>query len=473
MNMLVQLIIFALFHIRFSLSKYGKNKIDIVYYELPPYIYSTKNGSVRGIFPQIIEELSVKCRIEFNYSLNMISARNFFSLMEHRNNTKSMTGDWLFLPLNLHIPQDIIAEFGFESVPILQSGIDILVHRDQIGVFAKIKVGIFECRYLFLIGLMLSIIFGVLIWFIERWKNTDFSKNTRGVFTGLWLGIVTMTTVGYGDIAPRSTVGKLLTVAWMVTGIILTAILTSTMTTVFGGLDHLDIYHKKVVALDGSLEAWIASKVYFATLRNVLDYEQLFDGMAQRKYDIGVVDSHVRRDYQSKLDDIRAVKKLSSQNVIPWLQLENRSSWTFFDLKYCMRYTLLHKSGTVSHKYEHILEKEQMNIELDLIEFFSEPSMFTISTLAAACILLCLLIESVMFIRKCMKGEITSLNVIEQAKVSDLAGFGLNQGNGSTPLQLQMYSNILKMDKKIDAFGDDISSMKATLNYLSKRQKLK
>ena len=162
----------------------------------------------------------------------MFSASNFSTLLERKNNTQNMTGFWLLLPLNLHIPEDIIDEFGFKSVPILLSGIDILVHRDQIGVFAKIKVGIFECRYLFLIGLMLSIIFGVLIWFIERWKNTDFSKNTRGVFTGLWLGIVTMTTVGYGDIAPRSTVGKLLTVAWMVTGIILTAILTSTMTTV-------------------------------------------------------------------------------------------------------------------------------------------------------------------------------------------------------------------------------------------------
>ena len=72
-----------------------------------------------------------------------------------------------------------------------------------------------------------------------------------------------------------------------------------------------------------------------------------------------------------------------------------------------------------------------------------------------------------------MKEETTSVNIIEQAKVSDLIGFGINQGNGSTPLQLQMYTNILKMDKKIDAFGDDISSMKATLNYLSKRQKLK
>ena len=52
MSMIVQLVIFALYIIRFSLASYETSTIDIAYYELPPYIYNTKNGSVLGIFPE-------------------------------------------------------------------------------------------------------------------------------------------------------------------------------------------------------------------------------------------------------------------------------------------------------------------------------------------------------------------------------------------------------------------------------------
>ena len=73
-----------------------------------------------------------------------------------------------------------------------------------------------------------------------------------------------------------------------------------------------------------------------------------------------------------------------------------------------------------------------------------------------------------------MKGESLTVNVIEQAKRSALFGFGVSQENRSTSPQLQnLASNIFEMSRKIDALGGDISSIKATLNYLSKRKKQK
>ena len=248
---------FLFFVTLFPLIIMGYRTIDIGYYELPPYIYKSKNGSLQGIFPEIFQDLSRKCYtrykydLRFNYSLDMMSANNFSTYMNQEDKMGRMAANRLWLPLTQRVSEETMSKLNLKAYRILPSGIDIIVHRDKIGVFAKIKVGIFECRHLFLIGLMLSIIFGVLIWFVERWRNVDFPKNSHGVFTGLWLGLVTMTTVGYGDIAPKSTVGKLLTMSWMLTGISLIAILKRTMANIFRELHYMNIHGKKVASLYG------------------------------------------------------------------------------------------------------------------------------------------------------------------------------------------------------------------------------
>ena len=242
-------------------SAKGYNFINVAYYELSPYIYRNENGSISGIFPELLDELSNECDVEFRYSMDTLSANNFSNLIGNKTiMMKYLYGNWLWLPLTQHISDRTLKSLKFLKLTILNSGIDILVHRDQVGTLATIKVGIFECRYLFVIGLMLSIVFGTLIWFIERWNNTDFSDNSCGIFTGFWFSLVTMTTVGYGDIIPKSFIGKLLAMVWMVTGVILTAIVTSTITNVYGGLDYLQMGGKRIVTVDGSLEASILDK---------------------------------------------------------------------------------------------------------------------------------------------------------------------------------------------------------------------
>lgn len=46
-------------------------------------------------------------------------------------------------------------------------------------------------------------------------------------FDGIWWAVVTLTTVGYGDISPSSTAGRLLAIALMLVGIGFVAVLTA------------------------------------------------------------------------------------------------------------------------------------------------------------------------------------------------------------------------------------------------------
>lgn len=54
-----------------------------------------------------------------------------------------------------------------------------------------------------------------------------------GYFDALWWALVTMTTVGYGDIVPRSLVGRLIGFAVMFSGLVLLSMLTATIASVF------------------------------------------------------------------------------------------------------------------------------------------------------------------------------------------------------------------------------------------------
>ncbi|XP_031563547.1 uncharacterized protein LOC116299055 [Actinia tenebrosa] len=84
---------------------------------------------------------------------------------------------------------------------------------------------------------LLASISGVILWFLDHKHNKHELPQEfhRGSCVGLWWAFVTMTTVGYGDIAPKSFRGRLFAVIWMIIGCIaltlfnaqLTAMITS------------------------------------------------------------------------------------------------------------------------------------------------------------------------------------------------------------------------------------------------------
>ena len=67
-------------------------------------------------------------------------------------------------------------------------------------------------------------------WFFERHHHPDLPHQYwRGVGEGLWWAIVTATTVGYGDRVPRTVPGRLVAIAWMLSGIVVFAYVTATL----------------------------------------------------------------------------------------------------------------------------------------------------------------------------------------------------------------------------------------------------
>lgn len=61
-----------------------------------------------------------------------------------------------------------------------------------------------------LILILIIFTFGVLGWYFEWKHNTEhFRKGVAGIWDGVWWSAVTLTTVGYGDKAPKTVWGKI------------------------------------------------------------------------------------------------------------------------------------------------------------------------------------------------------------------------------------------------------------------------
>jgi polar amino acid transport system substrate-binding protein len=80
---------------------------------------------------------------------------------------------------------------------------------------------------------MILLIVGTLIWLAERKTNPDqFPRRVgAGIGNGVWMALVTMTTVGYGDRVPTTTTGRVVTGVWMLIAMLIAGSLIAFMST--------------------------------------------------------------------------------------------------------------------------------------------------------------------------------------------------------------------------------------------------
>jgi voltage-gated potassium channel len=81
-------------------------------------------------------------------------------------------------------------------------------------------------RVIALVTVSLTVISGVLIHFTDR-------KTFPNIGDGLWWAIQTVTTVGYGDLVPGSTTGRLVAALVMIVGIGFLTVITAAITSAF------------------------------------------------------------------------------------------------------------------------------------------------------------------------------------------------------------------------------------------------
>ncbi len=135
-------------------------------------------------------------------------------------------------------PISITAE-RFEKVaftqPYFNAQIGLLISGKRRSVWSRIRP-IFQVAVISSVGGLFVILFivGNFIWLAENRRNPEqFPREyIRGVGNGMWFAIVTLTTVGYGDKAPVTQMGKIITSLWMLITMVAASSLTAGIATV-------------------------------------------------------------------------------------------------------------------------------------------------------------------------------------------------------------------------------------------------
>jgi voltage-gated potassium channel len=128
----------------------------------------------------------------------------------------------------------VVATAPWFLIPGAQAGGFVVLLR--LARLARLAVASRGSRRLFeRLGRVALVAVGVLVtgslvaYYAERATNPEFAT----VGDALWWGIVTLTTVGYGDIVPKTTTGRLAAVAIMITGIAVLGVLAGSLSSFF------------------------------------------------------------------------------------------------------------------------------------------------------------------------------------------------------------------------------------------------
>ena len=133
------------------------------------------------------------------------------------------------------------ARASFESTmdlsqSYLKTGLSIAVPAEGVEYrWARVFESIFSGQTLKALGLLMlmSLTAGIIVWSFERRRNSEmFGDGTvAGIGHGIWWAVVTMTTVGYGDKAPKTIGGRIAGLIWMIFSVVFIAGFTANITT--------------------------------------------------------------------------------------------------------------------------------------------------------------------------------------------------------------------------------------------------
>ncbi|NBC48272.1 MAG: transporter substrate-binding domain-containing protein [Gammaproteobacteria bacterium] len=224
--------------------------ITIATRQAPPFAFKDASGEWTGIAIELWKQIAARNGLDFHY--------RELGLSEMLEAVSEGRVDGAVAALTITSEREQRLDF---SHPFHTSGLAIAVpHRgtNPLASLARLFSPAFLAVVAALLGLL--IVVGVLIWLAERRTNTQFRHEPlSGIGSGLWWSAVTMTTVGYGDKAPTTLLGRAIAMLWMFAGLILISTFTAAITTTLtvseldASIDAVDDLHlKRILALEGS-----------------------------------------------------------------------------------------------------------------------------------------------------------------------------------------------------------------------------
>ena len=276
-------------------------QLELITYPLMPFIRESTdslvtNGIIRLVFygaglhclkEPTYQLLALRVNLETRKKLNEVVA-NPIEYPVGQGLLKNVTNNNMTVwgPFNTH-PDferiDYLLRGSLKAIPILTSEkLVVVMQRSSIIIYAKLWNGVLNAKNILFFSTVFSVIVGTLFWLIERNANPVFKRPT-GIGTGIYWSFVTMTTVGYGDVTPVTFVGRLLSLVWMVLGLMFASILTATLSESVTGVGGLQIEGREVAVLSKSFEYNTVMSDYHAIAIQYDSYDETIAALRKGK----------------------------------------------------------------------------------------------------------------------------------------------------------------------------------------------
>ena len=191
--------------------------------EAPPFSMKDREGRWTGISIDLWRQIATELNLTYK-----------FLELDQCNLLEGLTNGSLDVVVaELTITPERLDRFDF-TYPFYTTGLGVAVSvKEKNALIAIIK----QLLSRTVLGILISIVFvlllvGIVVWLFERKRNPEqFGGNIiQGIGSGFWFSAVTMTTVGYGDQHPKTIGGRIASLIWMFTGIILVSFFTAAIT---------------------------------------------------------------------------------------------------------------------------------------------------------------------------------------------------------------------------------------------------
>lgn len=209
-----------------SFGQIANDTIKVGFAAAPPFII--ENGDhLEGINIWLWEKVANDLKLDFEYEK-----------MEFKEMLNSLENGALDVSINpLTITSERSKKMEFTDSFYASNSTIAVAEVPTFQKFRHFVFGFFNVNFLKGLFLLIFIIFlfGFAAWYFERKKNKEqFRTGFNGIWDGIWWSAVTLTTVGYGDKAPKSKMGKITSLVLMFGGLLfisgLTASIASSLT---------------------------------------------------------------------------------------------------------------------------------------------------------------------------------------------------------------------------------------------------
>ncbi len=285
----------------------------------PPFAMKTADGHWEGISIELWEQIAKKIGLHFKWQ-----EHNLRSLL---NGVSSSNLDAGIAAITITSERE--KDFDF-SHSYYSTGLSIAVPKKSNNGWLNVISGIFSRKMLILVLMLAGILLfvGTLAWLLERKRNPDhFSPHPlAGIADGFWWAAVTMTTVGYGDMAPKSLGGRIVAMFWMFSSLLLLsgiiAGIASTLT--LSRIQPLvsgeqDLVRVKVASIENSTsdhylkERRIKRHFYPSVLAGLTAIEQgKVDAMV---YDAPLLTYLINRHFEGELEVLESLFELQDYGI--------------------------------------------------------------------------------------------------------------------------------------------------------------